>query len=282
LDNLKFCIDQALSIAQIGLDQINAMSVTSGPGLIGGLIVGIMHAKALSHVTNKPLIYVNHLEGHILTPRLTNDIEYPYIVLLVSGGHTQFVWVQGLGNYHILGQTLDDAVGECFDKTAKLLGLGYPGGPAVERLAKNGDPFKYALPLSMTNKLGADLSFSGLKTATRQLINSLKADDFYDFIPDICASLQHTIARILFLRAQNAINMLDHEVESFVLAGGVAANLYIRSFLERNFAQLGINFIVAPVELCTDNAAMIAWAGVERFQASKLDKLYFLHPNLAL
>jgi N6-L-threonylcarbamoyladenine synthase len=280
LDNLGFCIKEALSVADTALEEIDAISVTTGPGLIGGLIVGIMHAKGLAHVSNKPLIHINHLEGHILTSRLTNNVEYPYIVLLVSGGHTQFISVRDVGKYQILGQSLDDAVGECFDKTARLLGLDYPGGPAIEKLAQKGDPHRYALPLSMVNKTGSDLSFSGLKTATRLLIEKSPDRDNENFIPDVCASLQHTIAKILALRAVNAIKMLNYEPKSFVLAGGVASNLYIRKYIKDSLKN--IDLIAPPVHLCTDNAAMIAWAGIERLQNKLVDNKYCLSPNLAL
>ena len=281
LDHLAFCIERAFVTANTDFSQINAISVTSGPGLIGGLIVGIMHAKALSAVLKKPLIYINHLEGHILTSRLTNDLSYPYIVLLVSGGHTQFISVNSLGNYRILGQSIDDAVGECFDKTAKILGLGYPGGPAIEQYAQKGDPLKYKLPLSMVAREGADLSFSGLKTATRLLVEKLKLQEI-DFIADVCASLQYTIAQILAMRAKNAIKMLDYKSKYFVLAGGVAANLYLRQHIQSVLDEFDMLLIAPPVELCTDNAAMIAWAGMERLQNSSITNPYFLNPNLLL
>jgi N6-L-threonylcarbamoyladenine synthase len=280
LDNLGLCIKESLKTAGVTLEQIDAISVTSGPGLIGGLIVGIMHARGLAHVARKPLININHLEGHILTARLTNNVEYPYIVLLVSGGHTQFISVKGAGQYNIIGQSLDDAVGECFDKTAKILGLEYPGGPEIEKLAQKGDPYKYDLPLSMVNKPGADLSFSGLKTATRLLIE--KERDKNNFVPDICASLQHTIAKILSLRAVNAVKILDYRPKSFVIAGGVASNLYIRDYLQKSLMKLELSLVAPPVHLCTDNAAMIAWAGIERIQNNLVNDQYFLHPNLRL
>ncbi len=282
LDNLSYCIEHALEKAQITLSQIDAIGVTSGPGLIGGLIVGLMHARAIAHVTGKPLININHLEGHILTPRLTSDLTYPYIVLLISGGHSQFVSVKGVGQYKILGQSLDDAVGECFDKTAKILGLQYPGGPAIEEMAKSGDPFKYTLPLAMTNKSRADMSFSGLKTATRLLIESLRSTN-QDFVADVCASLQHTIAQILTMRAINAIQMLDYVPDAFVLAGGVAANLYIRQYMSHALQKRDISLVAPPVSLCTDNAAMIAWATLERIEGGLANEAsYFLNPNLAL
>lgn len=282
LDNLNFCISQALEIAGTTLSDIDAISVTSGPGLIGGLIVGIMHAKALAHVSSKPIININHLEGHILTARLTSNISYPYIVLLISGGHTQFISVQEVGQYKILGQTLDDAVGECFDKTAKILGLDYPGGPAIEKLAQDGNHLRYKLPLSMVSRQGADMSFSGLKTAARLLINDLVNTNQQNHIADVCASLQHTIAQILSLRAIKAIEMLEYQPKNFVLAGGVAANLYIRKYLEGQLSNRGINLVAPPVHLCTDNAAMIAWAGIERIHQGLVENNYRLDPNLAL
>jgi N6-L-threonylcarbamoyladenine synthase len=282
LDNLKYCIQEALDVAGMSLLDLDAIAVTAGPGLVGGLIVGIMHAKALAHVTGKPLIQINHLEGHILTSRLTNDVEYPYLVLLVSGGHTQFISVENVGQYKIIGQSIDDAVGECFDKTARILGLEYPGGPEIEKLAKLGDPLKYTLPFSMVTRVGCDMSFSGLKTAARLLIERLKKKGIENFIPDVCASLQHTIAKTVSLRALNAVKMLSFTPKCFVLAGGVAANLYIRRYIQESMNALGIELVAPPVHLCTDNAAMIAWAAIERMEANLVDNRYFLHPNLAL
>jgi N6-L-threonylcarbamoyladenine synthase len=284
LDNLKFCIKSALELSGCRLADIDAIGVTAGPGLIGGLIVGVMHAKGLAHVAAKPVIQINHLEGHILTARLTNNVQYPYLVLLVSGGHTQFVSVKNIAQYKVIGQTLDDAVGECFDKTAKILGLQYPGGPAVEKMAQNGDPAKYALPLSMVGRAGADLSFSGLKTATRMLVEKLKQQQGLEsFVPDVCASFQYTIAKILAMRTLNAIAMLDYLPSSFVLAGGVAANLFIRSYLQQKLGLIGIELIAPPVNLCTDNGAMISWAAIERLQNNLLkDEKASLNPNLSL
>jgi N6-L-threonylcarbamoyladenine synthase len=283
LDNLKFCIEEALRSSGCQLAAIDAIGVTTGPGLIGGLIVGVMYAKGLAHVTSKPIIQINHLEGHILTARLTNNVEYPYLVLLVSGGHTQFVSVKNIAQYEVVGQTLDDAVGECFDKVAKILGLEYPGGPAIEKMAQNGDPNKYELPLSMVSKTGADLSFSGLKTATKLLIEKLRSQhELESFVDDVCASFQYTIAKILTMRAFNAIKMIDYKPTSFVLAGGVAANLFIRSYLQQSLQAIGIELIAPPVNLCTDNAAMIAWAAIERLQNNQDTKKYYLNPNLSL
>jgi N6-L-threonylcarbamoyladenine synthase len=283
LDNLKFCIEKALEVSECRLSEIDAVAVTSGPGLIGGLIVGVMYAKGLAHVASKPVIQLNHLEGHILTARLTNDVKYPYLVLLISGGHTQFVSVKNIAQYEIIGQTLDDAVGECFDKTAKILGLNYPGGPEVEKIAQTGDPKKYALPLSMTNKTGADLSFSGLKTATRLLVERLRSQQSPEnFMADVCASFQYTIAKILTMRALNAVAMIDYVPTSFVLAGGVAANLFIRNYLKQSLQNIGIELIAPPVNLCTDNAAMIAWAAIERLQNNLNNQGYHLDPNLIL
>jgi N6-L-threonylcarbamoyladenine synthase len=202
--------------------------------------------------------------------------------LLVSGGHTQFISVENVGQYKIIGQSIDDAVGECFDKTARILGLEYPGGPEIEKLAKLGDPFKYTLPLSMVERDGSNMSFSGLKTAARLLIERLKKEQVENFVPDVCASLQHTIAKTLCLRTLNAIKMLTFTPKCFVLAGGVAANLYIRSYIQTAMNNLGIELVAPPVHLCTDNAAMIAWAAIERIENNLVDNRYFLHPNLAL
>lgn len=277
MQNIEDATHEALRQANLELKDIDAIAVTAGPGLIGGVIVGTMFAKGLVSVLKKPFIAVNHLEGHALTARLTSDVQFPYLLLLVSGGHCQFIAALGVGQYKILGSTLDDAVGEAFDKCAKLLGLGYPGGPAIEKLAKLGDPKTYKLPLSMTDRAGCDMSFSGLKTAVRKLVES-QGDLTEKVIADICASFQYTVAEILAARLGNAIEMFlgyagGHR--SFVIAGGVAANLYLRERLEKVVAKKGFELTAPPVALCTDNAAMIAYAGLERLQLGLIDDLGF-------
>lgn len=277
MQNLEAAVKKALLDAGMTLDEIDAIAVTTGPGLIGGVIVGTMFAKGLSSVINKPFIAINHLEGHILTPRLTSNITFPYLSLLVSGGHCQFIAVLDLGKYKILGETLDDAVGEAFDKTAKLLGLGYPGGPMIEKLAKLGKHDAYQLPFSMTERVGCDMSFSGLKTAVRRIVDeeSNKSDEF---IHNICASFQYTVGEILSKRSVNAIEMFNLHTNKahdrhFILSGGVAANIYLRERLETTLARYDFTLSAPPISLCTDNAAMIAWAGIERLKLGLVDNL---------
>jgi len=266
LDNMDYCIKSALEQASLTLADIDAISVTVGPGLIGGLIVGMMYGQGLSHVAKKRFVYINHLEGHILTARLANEnLEYPYLALLISGGHSEFVYVKGVGDYQVIGRTLDDSVGECIDKVAKMMNLGYPGGPVVEKMALSGDHKKYPLPIPMLKSDNCDLSFSGLKTAARLLIQDLlKQMPLKDFVNDVCASLQYSIARSLVLKTKKAIQEINLQT-NFALAGGVACNLYLQAELQKAIAP--VQLITSPKVLCTDNAAMIAWAGIERIQA---------------
>lgn len=268
MGNIEYCLELALDKANIKLEEVDAIAATTGPGLIGGVIVGTMFAKGLSAALNKPFIAVNHLEGHALTARLTNNVAYPYLLLLVSGGHCQFVEVKDLGSYKILGQTLDDAVGEAFDKVAKMLGLGYPGGPIVEKMAKEGNEKRFEFPLSMIGRAGCDMSFSGLKTAVRKEIISLGENISEQDKADICASFQYVISTILAKRTEKAIRLFqqNHDSTSFVLAGGVAANMYLREKLQKTLAKYDFKLEAIPLGLCTDNAAMIAWAAIERFQ----------------
>lgn len=282
LEHIESVISHALAEANTSLSEIDAIATTAGPGLIGGVIVGAMTAKAIASVCKKPFIAVNHLEGHALTVRLTNDVPFPYLLLLVSGGHCQFLIVSGVGKYQKLGGTLDDALGEVFDKTAKMLGLGYPGGAMVETLAKNGNPLTHKFPLPLHGRVGCDFSFSGLKTAVRlkseEITNGQNAELSDQQKADICASFQYTATKSILERAQTAINMfkeLHPEGKHFVLAGGVAANQYIRSQLLDLLAQHDMELVAPPIKLCTDNAAMIAWAGIERFKLGLIDGLDF-------
>jgi len=272
LERIDGLVEEALETAGLGLGELDAIAATGGPGLIGGVMVGVMTAKALAFAHDKPFLAINHLEGHALSVRLTEDVAFPYLLLLVSGGHCQLLSVRGPGDFTRLGTTIDDAVGECFDKTAKLLGLGFPGGPAVERAAKAGDPQRFALPRPMWRKPGCDFSFSGLKTAVRQTVEKLDAADGRA-IADLCASFQRTVGDVLVDRCGNALAMSPLPI--LVVAGGVAANLYLRGRLEALAAQHGARLVAPPIKLCTDNGAMIAWAGIEHLRLGRTDALDF-------
>lgn len=260
-------LDEALNEAGCSLQDISLIASTTGPGLIGGVLVGAMYGKTLAYALGKPWYAINHLEGHALTARLTHDVAYPYLLLLVSGGHTQLLWVEGVGRYKRLGTTLDDAAGECFDKSAKMMGLGYPGGPALERCAQGGDAKRFALPQPMLGKAGCDFSFSGLKTAVRLKVEALGAAPNPDDLRDLAASLQHTIARTLADRTRHALAMVPQKPAALVVAGGVAANKVVCAALETVASEAGITHIAPPLALCGDNAAMIAWAALERHHA---------------
>ncbi|TCN31962.1 tRNA (adenosine(37)-N6)-threonylcarbamoyltransferase complex transferase subunit TsaD [Sinorhizobium americanum] len=272
VEALDTLIEEALLRAGVTLKDIDAIAATSGPGLIGGLIVGLMTGKAIARATGKPLYAVNHLEGHALTARLTDGLSFPYLMLLVSGGHTQLILVKGVGDYKRWGTTIDDALGEAFDKTAKLLGLPYPGGPAVERAAaRNGNPERFDFPRPLVGDARLDFSFSGLKTAVRQAAQSLEPVTEQD-IADICASFQRAIARTLKDRVGRGLKRFKGEYQSvdrpaLVVAGGVAANQTLRQTLQSLCDGHGFRFVAPPLQLCTDNAAMIAWAGAERLAA---------------
>ncbi|HEX5933621.1 MAG TPA: tRNA (adenosine(37)-N6)-threonylcarbamoyltransferase complex transferase subunit TsaD [Pseudorhizobium sp.] len=269
VEALDGLIEEALQRAGVPLSQIDGVAATSGPGLIGGLIVGLMTGKAIARAAGKPLFAVNHLEGHALTARLTDGLEFPYLMLLVSGGHTQLVLVRGVGDYERWGTTIDDALGEAFDKTAKLLGLPYPGGPAVERAALDGDPDRFKLPRPLVGEARLDFSFSGLKTAVRQAATEIAPLSDQD-VADICASFQKAISRTLRDRIGRGLARFSEEFAALdakpalVVAGGVAANQEIRLTLQTLCMEHGFRFIAPPLRLCTDNAAMIAWAGLER------------------
>jgi N6-L-threonylcarbamoyladenine synthase len=277
LDRLDGLVVKALRSANLKISDLDGIAATAGPGLIGGVIVGVMTAKALASVHQKPFLAVNHLEGHALTVRLTNDVPFPYLLLLASGGHCQFLLANGVGNYTRLGTTLDDAAGECFDKVAKMLGLGFPGGPAVEAAARGGDPKKFPLPRPLRGRPGCDLSFSGLKTAVRHCIEALPPGPLTkQDADDISAALQMAIVESIVERAENALEMAAAaKPNAFVAAGGVAANSSLRNALAALSDHNGLPFVVPPLELCTDNAVMIAWAGVERLQLGLTDSLGF-------
>lgn len=273
IDAISEITEQALKDANLSLNEIDAIAVTAGPGLIGGVLVGAMFAKGIATALNKPIIAVNHLEGHALTARLTNDVEFPFILLLVSGGHCQILDVSGVGNYKVLGRTQDDAVGEAFDKVAKMLGLGYPGGPIVEKRARDGDENRFEFPKPLLKQSKFDFSFSGLKTAVKNQIQELGELSEQD-INDICASFQKTVSEVLCNRLVNVFKA-NPEHKRLVIAGGVAANQYLRAKLEQKLKDFGVEFIAPPLKLCTDNGAMIAWAGLERFKLGLIDEINF-------
>ncbi|WP_068313073.1 tRNA (adenosine(37)-N6)-threonylcarbamoyltransferase complex transferase subunit TsaD [Polycladidibacter hongkongensis] len=263
-------IQQALQEADVSAAEIDGIAATAGPGLIGGVIVGLMTAKAMAQALEKPLIAVNHLEGHALTARLTNQTAFPYLLLLVSGGHTQFLLVKGLGSYERLGTTIDDAIGEAFDKTAKMLGLPYPGGPSVETAAKKGDATRFPLPRPLLDRPGLDMSFAGLKTAVRTA--ALKEEPVNDqTVADLCASFQAAIADVIGKRTDRALGLFKERypqtAPTIVVAGGVAANNAIRERLTEVALTHSATMVAPPHRLCTDNAAMIAWAGAEHLRA---------------
>jgi N6-L-threonylcarbamoyladenine synthase len=275
LDHIDGLIRRALAEADIRVDQLDAVAAAAGPGLIGGLIVGSMAAKGLAWAAGKPFIAINHLEAHALAARLSPGVGFPYLLLLVSGGHTQLLACAGVGRYRLLGTSRDDAAGEAFDKTAKLLGLGYPGGPAIERAARDRNPARFALPRPLKGRAGCDFSFSGLKTAVRQIVA-----DAGPFGPeataDLAAAVELAICDTLVDRTANALAWFRRHYpagESLVAAGGVAANLRLRARLAALAASSGLAFVAAPVELCTDNGAMIAWAGLERLRLGLTDGL---------
>ena len=279
VEALDGIIRRALAEAGTAIRDLDAVAATGGPGLIGGVIVGVTTAKGIAAAARLPFVAVNHLEGHALTARLTDGIAFPYLLLLVSGGHCQLLVVEGVGAYLRLGTTIDDAVGEAFDKTAKLLGLGYPGGPAVERMAEGGDARRFDLPRPMKGRPGCDFSFSGLKTAVRQIVDALPPGPVpREAARDLCAAFQCAVADAICDRAANAIAAFrarHPQGDALVVAGGVAANATLRAALEETARAHGMRLIAPPSRLCTDNGAMIAWAGLERFRLGLTDGLDF-------
>ena len=318
IEILDSLIAEVLQKSNLQLDELDAIAATAGPGLIGGVIVGLTAGKTLASVLQKPFIAVNHLEAHALTARLTSEVEFPYLLLLLSGGHCQILLAEGVSRYQKIGETIDDALGEAFDKVAQMLGMAYPGGPAVEKLARDGDDcrFKFPRPLidsDFEKKHLFDFSFSGLKTAVRREVEKLTGEEFSHFTSaqklqqqdkaDICASFQKTVGDILLNRLENVFyynmargsdgNGLQDSseklygeiaekksatkiaVDKIVIAGGVAANRYIFARLQEWAAARKIEIITPPLALCTDNAAMIAWAGIEKLRLSLTDELNF-------
>jgi N6-L-threonylcarbamoyladenine synthase len=274
---LDHLIARVMAAAGLVFGDLAGVAATAGPGLIGGLLVGSITAKAIAAAHRLPYLAINHLEGHALTARLTHRLEFPYLLLLVSGGHCQLLVVEGVGRYRRLGTTLDDALGEAYDKAAKMLGLGFPGGPEVERAARTGDPARFALPRPMVGQSGCDFSFSGLKTALRQTVDRLGPDALEPpTLNDLCASFQAAVGEVLRDRTTRAAAWFraDHPgADALVVAGGVAANAYLRASLAALAAEQGLRLIVPPPALCTDNGVMIAWAGIERLARGLTDDL---------
>ena len=268
LTNIEYAVKEALIASKLKINDINLISATGGPGLIGGVIVGTVFGKSLAMSLDVPYIAVNHLEGHALTARLTNNIKYPYLLLLVSGGHTQIIAVLKYGKYIRLSSTLDDAAGETFDKAAKILNIGFPGGPQIEKMAEGGDPNSFKLPRPMYKSKNPNFSFSGLKTSFSHTV--LRNQLTSTLIQDLSASLQKTISDCLIDRTKIALINFQKIINSnsniqLVVAGGVASNKYIRHELEKLASASNANFIAPPIHLCTDNGAMIAWAGYEKY-----------------
>ncbi len=278
-ERLDHCVERALAEAGLKLSDLDGIAVTAGPGLIGGVLSGVMLAKGLAAGTGLPLVGVNHLAGHALTPRLTDGIAFPYLMLLVSGGHCQFLIVHGPEEFARIGGTIDDAPGEAFDKIAKLLGLAQPGGPWVEREAALGDPKRFSLPRPLLDRPGCDMSFSGLKTAVlraRDALITTQGGLLVQDRRDLCACFQASVTDVLTEKTRRALEMYQDctpAVPAFAVAGGVAANTAIRAGLEVLCATKDVAFLAPPLRLCTDNAAMIAFAGIERFRASGADDM---------
>ncbi|WIV50820.1 tRNA (adenosine(37)-N6)-threonylcarbamoyltransferase complex transferase subunit TsaD [Marivivens sp. LCG002] len=280
-EKIDICVEEALANAGVTLSNVDAIAVTSGPGLIGGVLSGVMCAKGIAVASNKPLLSINHLAGHALTPRLTDGIAFPYLMLLVSGGHCQFLIAHSEERFERIGGTIDDAPGEAFDKTARLLGLSQPGGPNVEKAAKEGDPKRFPLPRPLLDREGCDMSFSGLKTAllrSRDAVITEKEGLTKQDQADLAASFQAAIRDIIVEKTRRALGRyleLDPKLPCLAVAGGVAANMEIREALTSLCESVAVRFIAPPLKLCTDNAAMIAYAGLAKFASGQTDDLGF-------
>ena len=280
LEHIDALIARAMEEAGVAFADLDGIAATGGPGLIGGVLVGVTTAKAIAMVHDLPFLAINHLEGHALTARLTDGVDFPFLLLLVSGGHCQLLSVDGVGEYVRLGTTMDDALGEAYDKTAKMLGLGFPGGPAVEREARRGDAGRFPLPRPLKGRPGCHFSFSGLKTAVRHTIDGLPPGDLKPGdVADVCASFQGAVEDVLEDRTNNAIDAFRdlHGAggSALVVAGGVAANEGVRARLARLADARGFHMVAPPPRLCTDNGVMIAWAGIERLALGLTDGLDF-------
>ena len=284
IEKIDLITKKAIEVSGVKLKDIDAVAATAGPGLVVCLSIGLNFGKTIASSINKPFIAVNHLEGHALSPLLNSKLNYPYLLLLISGGHSQFLMVNNLGKYKRLGTTIDDALGEAFDKTAKLIGIEFPGGPQIEEYAKKGNPKKYLLPKPIINKGGCNLSFAGLKTAVLKVAKNISSKkEKYD----LAASFQRTIEEILFKKSRVAMNEFKktnrQEKNIFVIAGGVAANKNIRKVLSDLCIEENFTAVFPPLELCGDNAAMIAMVGLEKFKKKKFDKLdYPVKPRWSL
>lgn len=280
IKHLDRLIAQAMDEAGIAFPDLDGVAATAGPGLLGGVIIGLTTAKAIAMAHGKPLLAINHLEGHALTPRLLEPCPFPYLLLLISGGHTQFQLVEGVGRYRRLGTTIDDALGEAFDKTAKLLGLGYPGGPLVEQFARKGNARRFDFPRPLKGRKDCNFSFSGLKTAVREAVQNLALLSEQD-IADVCASFELAVAETLQDRLKMAFATFrethpEAMEPALIVAGGVAANMTLKTVLAASALESGFKLIVPPASLCTDNGAMIAWAGAERLTLGLVDDLNFM------
>ena len=275
LENIEFIIDKALKDSKISLKEIDGVAATAGPGLIVCLTVGLNIGKSIAAFSNKPFVGVNHLEGHALSPGLENKIEFPYLLLLISGGHTQYLIVRDVDHYEQLGTTIDDALGEAFDKTAKMLDLGYPGGPAVEKFSKLGEKNYFKLPEPIINKAGCNLSFAGLKTAVLRESKKINNDKKLKY--NLAASFQSTINKILYKKTKIAIQEFKNKTKEknvqLIVAGGVAANKSIRENLTTLSKEMNFKTIYPDLKFCGDNAAMIAWAGIKRFKKNLIDNI---------
>ncbi len=273
VEYLDKLVRRALAVAEVKLPELDGIAAAAGPGLIGGVLVGLTTAKALALVTGKPLLAVNHLEAHALTPRLTDAIPFPYLLLLVSGGHTQLVAVRGVGDYARIGTTIDDAIGEAFDKVGKMLGLPYPGGPNVEKEAERGNPERFDLPRPMQGRAEPNFSLSGLKTAVRLAADNIAPVGPQD-VADLCASFQAAVVDVVVERTRAGLRVFRERFghpQALVVAGGVGANQPIRRALQRLSFEAGLKLVIPPPKLCTDNGAMIAWAGIERLSVGLVD-----------